>query len=65
MALNNCFNSPICYFDDRALRKRVASRGFVMGPGLVIDLEYAMRQGSRQLIPDIRSNAGSQEFDRP
>jgi len=35
------------------------------GGGLVIGLEYVMRQDRRQLFPDIRSNAGSQEFDRP
>jgi hypothetical protein len=33
--------------------------------GLVIGLEYAMRQDSCELFPDDRSNADSQEFDRP
>jgi hypothetical protein len=33
--------------------------------GALIGLEYATRQDSCELFPDIRSNAGSQEFDRP
>lgn len=37
----------------------------VVPEGLVIGLGYAMRQDGCELLPDIRSNAASQEFDRP
>jgi hypothetical protein len=67
MALNNCFNSPTC----TSMTEHLGGSG-APAEGLswvpeepVIGLEYAMRQDSGQLFPDIRSNAGSQEFDRP
>ena len=55
------------YFDDRAPgRKQVASRGFVIGPGGACHRPRIPHATSGcELFPDTRSNAASQEFDRP
>ncbi len=67
MALNNCFNSPTC----TSMTEHLGGSGSPaeglswLPEGLVIGLEYAMRQDSCEVFPDDRSNAGSQELDRP
>src|SRR5437762_503529 len=67
MALNNCFNSPTCTSMTEHLGGSGSpAEGLSWVPeGLVIGLEYAMRQDSCEVFPDDRSNAGSQELDRP
>jgi len=67
MALNNCFNSPTCTSITEHLGGSGSpAEGLSCVPkGLVIGLEYAMRQVSCNLFSDDRSNVGSQELDRP